>query len=178
METIFGVPMTAFMIALLILLGLCLLSVGWVAWRRPVIFRLGMRNIPRRRAQTTLIVVGLMLSTLIVAAALGTGDTIDYSATSATYDLLGRVDEVVVYSQGPDGQAATALSTKIDAGALTTVEQAVRGDPAVDGVMPMLFEIVPAVNLSQRQSEPNVTLAGLDPTRLDTFGGLIGVDGK
>jgi putative ABC transport system permease protein len=178
MDTIFGIPMTGVMIALLALLGLCLLLVAWVAWRRPVIFKLGMRNIPRRRAQTTLIVVGLMLSTLIVSAALGTGDTIDHSATSAIYDLLGRVDEVVVYSQVPEGQAATSLSTKIDASALTIVEQAVQHDPEIAGVMPMLFEVVPAVNLAQGQSEPNVVISGIDPSRLDAFGGLIGLDGS
>ncbi len=178
METIFGIPMTAFMIVLLILLGLCLLAVGWVAWRRPVIFKLGVRNIPRRRAQTSLIVVGLMLSTLIVSAALGTGDTLDYSITAAAYDILGNVDEVVVYSQEPDGNADTSLSTKIDASALTVVEDALRDDARVSGVMPILFEGVPAVNLTQGQSEPHVTLSGVDPTRLDSFGGLIGVDGQ
>src|SRR4051794_28217992 len=109
MEKIFGIPMTGVMIALLAMLGLCLLAVGWVAWKRPVIFHMGMRNIPRRRAQTSLIVVGLMLSTLIIAAALGTGDTLNYSVTSVAYDVLGHVDEVVVYSQGPDGRADTAL---------------------------------------------------------------------
>lgn len=178
METIFGIPMTAFMIALLILLGLCLISVGWVAWRRPVIFKLGVRNIPRRRAQTSLIVVGLMLSTLIVSAALGTGDTLDYSITAAAYDVLGNVDEVVVYSQEPDGNADTSLSTKIDASALTVVEDTLRDDSRVTGVMPILFEGVPAVNLTQGQSEPNVTLSGADPARLEPFGGLIGVDGQ
>ena len=57
-------------------LAVCALSVAWIAWRRPVIFKLGARNIPRRRTQTVLIVAGLMLSTLIIAAALGTGDTV------------------------------------------------------------------------------------------------------
>src|SRR6478735_12711017 len=100
------------MIALLILLSLCLLSVAWVAWRRPVIFKLGVRNIPRRKAQTVLIIVGLMLSTLIIAAALGTGDTIDHSATASTYEGLGPTDELVVHSQSDDGGAD--LTTAVD----------------------------------------------------------------
>src|SRR5688500_12400905 len=99
MNKIFGIPMTSIMIVLLVLLTVCLVAVVWVAWRRPVVFKLGVRNIPRRRAQTSLIVVGLMLSTLIIAAALGTGDTIDWSATAATYDQLGEVDELVLYSR-------------------------------------------------------------------------------
>src|ERR671923_770413 len=102
MDEIFGLPIAGIMVVLLALLALCLLSVAWVAWRRPVIFKLGVRNIPRRKAQTILIVVGLMLSTLIISAALGTGDTIDWSATSATYESLGEVDELVVFSRNDE----------------------------------------------------------------------------
>src|SRR5687768_4132108 len=57
MNDIFGIPMAGTMLVLLVILGLCLLRVAWIAWRRPVNFKLGMRNIPRRKAQTTLIVV-------------------------------------------------------------------------------------------------------------------------
>src|SRR5436190_11879784 len=104
MNKIFGVPMTGIMSVLLVIFGICLLTVGWIAWRRRVIFKLGVRNIPRRKAQTVLIVVGLMLSTLIIAAALGTGDTIDHSATAATYDQLGHADELVVASKDDKGE--------------------------------------------------------------------------
>ncbi len=48
MNEIFGVSMGTFMVVLLGLLGIALLSVAWVAVRRPVIFKLGVRNIPRR----------------------------------------------------------------------------------------------------------------------------------
>src|SRR3954452_23484458 len=99
MNKIFGVPMTAIMIVLLVMLGICLLTVVWIAWRRRVVFKLCVRNIPPRPPQTVLIVIGLMLSTLIIAAALGTGDTIDHSATAATYKSLGHADELVVYSR-------------------------------------------------------------------------------
>ena len=54
-----------------------------------MMFRMGLRNIPRRGAQTALVVVGLMLSTLIITAAFTTGDTIDYSIAETTYDLYG-----------------------------------------------------------------------------------------
>src|SRR4029079_13328981 len=95
---LFGIPMSGILTALVALLAVCLLSVAWVAWRRPVIFKLGVRNIPRRKAQTLLIVVGLMLSTLIISAALGTGDTLRHSSRSDIYDTLGHVDELVVAS--------------------------------------------------------------------------------
>src|SRR5512133_3091799 len=102
MNELFGIPMSSIMVVLIVLLSLCLLSVAWVAWRRPVIFKLGVRNIPRRQAQTTLIVVGLKLSTLLIAAALGTGDTLDHSSTVEVYANLGRVDELVIFSTDVD----------------------------------------------------------------------------
>ena len=60
MNEIFGIPMSGILSVLVALLAVCLLSVAWVAWRRPVIFKLGVRNIPRRKAQSILIVVGLV----------------------------------------------------------------------------------------------------------------------
>src|SRR5215210_6735240 len=107
MDEIFGIPMSGIMVVLLGMLALCLLTVAWVAWRRPVIFKLGIRNIPRRKAQTILIVVGLMLSTMIISAALGVGDTVDYSITDEVYQGLGHVDEQVVASRDVEAQGGT-----------------------------------------------------------------------
>src|SRR5215213_7476781 len=176
MDNIFGLPISSVLITLLIALGLCLLTVAWVAWRRPVIFKLGVRNIPRRRAQTTLIVVGLMLSTLIISAALGTGDTLDYSLTKDVYENYGNVDTLVVQSQQVDAPYIDR-TTKIDESALGLVESALAGNTNVDGIMPLLDEHVPAQNLTTQQAEPNLVLIGVDPARLDQFGGLKTIDG-
>src|SRR5687767_12857923 len=115
MNEIFGVPMTSIMTVLLVMLAICLVSILWIAIRRTMMFKIGIRNIPRRPAETVLVIVGLMLSTLIIAAALGTGDTIDYSATAATYEGLGEADELVVYSQAEDGDGdiANAITERI-----------------------------------------------------------------
>src|SRR5437588_8336606 len=102
MNTLFGIPMTDIMIALLAALALVLLTTIYVAVRNPVIFRLGIRNVPRRKAQTGLIVVGLMLSTLIMSAAFSTGDSISYSIGDAVYTSLGRVDETIQPKQDPN----------------------------------------------------------------------------
>ncbi len=105
MNEIFGVPMNSIMVVLLVMLGICLLVVAWVALRRTLLFKMGLRNVPRRPAQTVLVIVGLMLSTLIIAAAFGTGDTIDNSVTSLAYNTLGPIDELVLYSNSEDGEA-------------------------------------------------------------------------
>src|SRR3954451_1020634 len=172
MDTIFGLPLSGLMFGLLIALGVCMAMVAWVAWRRPVIFKLGIRNIPRRKAQTILIVVGLMLSTLIISAALGTGDTVDNSVSSAVYDSLGRVDEVVVFSKDQDANINNSVSNKIPASAYDEVAAAVQNDPNVDGVGKVLFELVPVTNPDRGQGEPEVVLTGYDPQTMATFGGL------
>src|SRR5262245_48970808 len=104
MDEVFGISMASIVTVLVAMLAFCLLTVAWVAWRRPVIFKLGVRNIPRRKAQTVLIVVGLMLSTMIIAAALGVGDTVAYSITDEVYSGLGYVDEQVVASRDVEAQ--------------------------------------------------------------------------
>ncbi len=177
MDKVFGVPMSGIATVLVALLALCLLSVAWVAWRRPVIFKLGVRNIPRRQAQTTLIVVGLMLSTLIISAALGVGDTVDHSATREVYNLAGAVDEIVVPSREMDADIDFGAGITLDDSLVTTLDAALAEDGQVDGILPMLVEQVPAQNMTKGQSEPNVYLIGVDPARLEAFGGIDTLDG-
>jgi putative ABC transport system permease protein len=174
---LFGIPLSGILNVLVALLGMALLSVAWVAWRRPVIFKMGVRNIPRRKAQTILIVVGLMLSTLIIAAALGTGDTLNYSTTSEVFKSLGHVDEVVVYSPDGEGDTSSSMSSTIDSSALGTVETALAGNDDVDGVMPVLWKMVPAINTASGLAEPEVGVTGVDPSRLDDFGGVRDLNG-
>ncbi|HET8523219.1 MAG TPA: FtsX-like permease family protein, partial [Thermomicrobiales bacterium] len=176
MHDIFGVPLSAVLKALLALLGLGLGSVGFIAWRRPMTFKLGLRNIPRRPAQTVLVVSGLMLSTLLIAAALGTGDTLNYSMTSDVYDNLGQIDELVVYSPNEDRPNVDG-SKSIPATATEIVDRALTGVPAADGVLPLLEAHAPVVNQGANLAEPDVLVMGLDPARLTPFGGLKTPDG-
>lgn len=177
MDDIFGISVSGLMVALLVALALCLLSVAWVALRRPVIFKLGVRNIPRRRAQTTLIVIGLMLSTMIISAALGTGDTVDYSMTSDAYNKFGHIDELVVGSASSDGTAELATREDFPAARLAEVEAAVAGNAEVDGIMPLLDVPLAVTNPAAGQAEPFAIATGLDPNRVEAFGGLIATNG-
>ena len=172
MQEIFGLPMSTILVVLVGILTLCLGAVAVIALRRPVLFKLGVRNIPRRRAQSTLIVTGLMLSTLIISAALGVGDTLNHSITADVYRQTGHIDAIVLHSQDVDADIMTGMMDTISGDALTTVEKTYAGDDRVDGIMPMLDVRVPVVNEAAGQSEPSVVLTGIDPARVDTFGGL------
>src|SRR5438105_3632619 len=97
MDELFGVSLTSILIGLLILLAVSLAMVAWIALRQPILFRMGLRNLGRRRAQTALIVFGLMLSTLIISAAFATGDTVGYSITNRVYQTYEEADFVLTY---------------------------------------------------------------------------------
>ena len=103
MDKLFGLSMDYIMYALLALLAVSFLGLAYVYVTNRIMFKMGLRNIPRRRAQTTLIVLGLMLSTLIISAAFTTGDTVDRSMTSQVYGVLGQLDEVVQFSPADEG---------------------------------------------------------------------------
>src|SRR5918999_4888442 len=98
MDTFFGVPTGRNALGALGAVVLVLGVLAVRAWRWPVFLRLGVRQLPRRPAQTALIVCGLMLSTALVTASLTTGDTITHAIRSAAVGELGRLDQVVTYT--------------------------------------------------------------------------------
>ena len=69
MEKLFGIPIDQLTVILLAVFGLGVAVMVLVALRNRVAFKLGVRNISRRRSQTALIVLGLMLATVLFSAA-------------------------------------------------------------------------------------------------------------
>ena len=86
-ETIAQTLLIGFVIAISIVLVMGL--------RNRIILKLALRNIPRRPGQTVLIIVGIMLSTVIISASLGTGDTLSYSIKRSAVNGLGEIDLIV-----------------------------------------------------------------------------------
>ncbi len=171
MNRLFGVPMTDIMIALLIVLGVALGSVVWVVLRNRVMFVIGVRNIPRRRAQTILIVVGLMLSTLIISAAFSIGDTVNYSITNQGYERLHSIDETVQVKTGSDNNfSITAPSAlPIPQAQAEQFITAFRQLPRVDGVVGVLHGTAPVANQRTGLNERNVIVSGADPAQTQGF---------
>jgi putative ABC transport system permease protein len=187
MENIFGIPMTSIMNVLLVIFGICLLAGAYILIRNRVIFRMGVRNIPRRPAQTILIVIGLMLSTLIIAAALTTGDTLNHSIRADVYNYLGHTDQIIVRG-GEDAADAMEMDPFAGAGpeaggtvsvALLEELRAETADvDAIDGFMGVVAEQVPAIVGEGERAEPVTALTGLEPDAVETFGGLRDLDGN
>ena len=130
------------------------LSVAYIALTNRIMFKMGLRNLPRRGLQTGLVVVGLMLATLITTAAFTTGDTVDYSITKAVYDTLQRTDLSLNFVGGEDvGHQRRRPSTSTEARP-PALEREFADDPDIDGFLPFLHEPVPAINQRTSLSEP------------------------
>ena len=177
MDELFGIPMSTIVIALAAMLVVSLLSVAWVYLRRPVIFKLGARNIPRRKAQTALIVFGLMLSTLIVTAALGTGDTVDSSMTSEVYGQLGPIDQFVA-DRSEEEIDYNSFEAIIPQSSWTDLQPALTGTRLVDGASPFLEQRISARDNASSVGVPELVAMGLDPATVGTLGGLKSTSGE
>ncbi len=177
MNTLFGISMTAIMIGLLAIVGLALLAFLFAAVRNPVLFKLGLRNIPRRRAQTIIIVFGLMVSTMIIAAAFAVGDSLSYSITKTAYDNLGPLD-LQVQTRPVGGAQPTAGAPFIPDSTAQLIEQQLGNPPQLLSWVPMISEPVPASNPRARLTEPQYHLVGLDPAVVQKLGGLPAKGGR
>jgi putative ABC transport system permease protein len=178
MNDLFGLSMTYIMIALLVILTIAASTVAWVIARNRVMFFIGVRNIPRRRAQTVLIIIGLMLSTLIISTAFSIGDTVDYSMSSQVYDRLHSVDEIVQATSGTgndsssdnpfEGSSLVAARPIPQDRALDMIT-AIRQIRGVDGAVPVLRSPVPVSDVQTGLTEPIVLLMGVDAELMHAF---------
>lgn len=169
MDSLFGVSLTSIMVGLLLLMGISFGVLGWIAWRQPLLVRMGIRNIRRRVSQTVLIVVGLMLSTLIVSAAFATGDTVGFSVTNSLYEQLEEVDFLLVFDEN---EAVGRTDDFTEVGFLDDLREEFANDPQIDGITGLLTRQLPVLNVDARLSEPSAVVVGVDPETVDTFNGL------
>ena len=109
MDELFGIPAQQLTRVLLGVFAAGALILAALAARDRTSLRMAVRNIPRRRAQSALIVVGLMLATALFSAAFTTGDTLTNSLRIQALENIGRVD-VVVMAERPGGAQPAAAA--------------------------------------------------------------------
>ena len=177
MEDLFGVKMDHIMLALLAVFVPSLAVICILAIRSRVMLKMALRNIPRRKAQTVLIIVGIMISTLIMSASFGTGDTLTFSIKKSVVDGLGTIDEFVISARaGETDQFGGAAYVPMER--FTRLQEELAGTDIIDGLAPGLAETAPAVNERNSLSEGRMQIAGVNPATLDGFGGFVLEDGS
>lgn len=182
MKELFGIPIGSLLVVLAVALLAAVAVVGVLAVRNPILLKLGFRNVGRRRSRSALIVVGLMLGTTIVAAALTTGDTMSHTIRTTVVDSLGATDETLAPRGAVDdipGALGAATGTGwLPESTVGRVERAVAGSGLVDGVTGAIVDQVALQAPAQRQSEPGVILFAADPARLEGFSPIVGEAGE
>jgi putative ABC transport system permease protein len=178
---LFGIPLGSLLAVLAIAIGVAAGIVAVLAVRNRVLLRLGVRNVRRRGGRTVLIVVGLMLGTTIIAAALTTGDTMSHTIRQTAVAALGETD-VVVSARGaaadiPGDLGAATGTGYFDEGLAARVAETLAPTGLADGVTPAIVEEVALQAPAQRQNEPGVNLFAADPARMDGFGTIEPVGG-
>jgi putative ABC transport system permease protein len=185
MNELFGIPMGPLALWVIVALAALVGAVGALALRNRIFFKLGIRNVTRRRARTALIVLGLMLGTTIVSSALVTGDTMSYTIRTSAVAALGQTDELVsVRGADVDPEAAMGATTGVEyfsEKVFPEVEyELVLGhENLIDGVAPAIVEPLAVQSVRTKQSEPRVTLFASDQAHFSAFGDIRShADGK
>jgi putative ABC transport system permease protein len=182
MKEVFGIPVGSLLAGLLVALGIAVAVLGALGLRNRVLVKLAFRSVGRRRGRSALIVIGLMLGTTIIAAALTTGDTMSHTIRSTAVATLGATDETIAprgaVEDIPGALGSATGAGWIDESAVAVVERATAGSGLVDGVTGAIVDQVAVQAPAQRQNEPSVVLFAADPTRMDGFSPIRGSGGE
>ncbi len=142
---------TALFLAAMVVIILAVVAV--LAVQRPVFFRMSLRNAFRRRSQTMVVVLGLMVGTAILSASLVAEDSMEYWIVEDVYKNHYLVDEWVGAENGGtfDYSVYEALAADGDVAAMT------------DGMSPVMFLSGTSINnLDEGQTETGVNVQGID----------------
>ena len=156
MDKIFGIPATNLALVMSSLLLIIILIVSVAGIRRRILVRMGTRNIPRRKGQSILIIIGLMLSSTIVATSLGIGDTVRYSIRSVVLDSLGTVDERI---SGPGKQLFG--DEYFDYSEFLFVKEITQDFDKIDDLQPYIETKLPVSNDRSGLAESNMNISCL-----------------
>jgi len=172
----------ALLMALLIVLSI-LGFIGFQGYRMKILFKMGLRNAARRKVNTLIVVLGLMIGTTIISGSLVVGDTLDNMFTKDIYDSYDETDEIVFTFDETGGFAFfnyseyENLEDHIESGKSA-------GDPEsakfrkIEGMSPEINFRVSAFDMDSRLSEPSVTMIGFDYSESEEFGKLYPLHGS
>jgi putative ABC transport system permease protein len=143
--------------------------VALIAIRKPVFFRMSLRNALRRPSQTSMVVLGLMVGTAILSAAFVASDSMEYWIVEDIYKSEDLADEWVT----ANGDGTFPYSVYQD----LSEDTAVRG--VTDGLTPMMMlRGVSVNNVDDGQTESGIDLHGVDFETDRAFGEFVTLDGR
>src|SRR6202162_1162119 len=164
MTQLLGIPLDTLSTILLVITLVIISGVGLLAITHAIFFKIGIRNIPRRRTQMLLIVFALMLSTILLSSVLATGDVITAAVQTVAVSNLGNVDETIQSSGSPGF---------FDARFYYSLRNHVRNDPNIAAIGAALVEQgILVADVSSRQVRSKVTSLAVIPGSEQGFGAM------
>ncbi len=176
MEELFGLPTIQLMWIVVAIVGVAAAVVAFIFLKRPILVRMGLRNIPRRRAQSVLVTMGLTLATIIVTIAFSTGDSLAVSIRTLALNGLERIDHLISVEAGATSASGSDLDY-VPQQVLDDLSAAFANDDRVEAVFGFRWELVPIEHPDAGQIEPQFFLIGVDPALVDKIDAVKDKDG-
>jgi len=142
--------------------------IGFQGYRMKILFKMGVRNVTRRKMNTIIVVLGLMIGTAIISGALVVGDTLENMFTKGVYDSYDETDETI-YTFDQNG-SFTFFDEQVYENISTLVENDPELSKKVEGLSPEIIVPVASFNIDTNLSESDVSLVGYDYQRSTAFG--------
>jgi len=151
-----------FVLFLTLIFAAVLATILFSGFRNGIIFKMGMRNIWRRKVNTVIILSGLMVGTIIISSSFVVRDTMYEFVTDSVYETY-NMDDVVLVGFSENGKEVYFNQTVAN-----DVETAV-GDNA-DGVRGFIRDEVSLAHPTASLFEPVVTINGIGCETPSAFG--------
>ncbi len=149
------------------LLGIIAVVVALVlidACRNKILFRIGCRNIFRRKTNTIIVILGLMIATAIISSSFGVGDTMDSMVEDEIYSEWQHTD-VTVFNTTTEGRLVPIPSNTYQ-----NLSSDILEIENVRGVSGEVHGSLPVLNPESRLSEPSARVIGMDFDEGEGFG--------
>ncbi len=161
----FGISIDTLTTFLLVVTCVIVVGVLLLALANSIFFKIGVRNIYRRRSQMILIVFALMLSTTLLSSVLATGDVMTSAVQSVAVYNWGNIDELIEGGRAPIGLYSVRIYNSIRSHLAAT--------PDIHAVAAALREQnLLVADQTSRQVRSSVTALGVLPDSELGFGGL------
>ena len=138
------------------------------------LFKIGMRNLKRRKMNTFIVIFGLMIGTAIISGSLVVGDTLKNMFTQGIYDSFDETDETI-YTYDSEGNYAFFDYSEYEK--LNKFKDENLSD-LVEDISPEILISVSAFDMDTKLSEPSVLLTGYNYNESEKFGKFKTIDNE
>jgi len=139
--------------------------------RDRIIFKLGVRNISKRRGYAAIVILGLMVGTGVISSSLVIGDTMNNMIESEILKSFYTTDEII------QGLKPTGESDYFNESIFYDIKNQIDTE-YIDGLSPQISDHVAILNLDTNLSNPSVSFIGVDFDHAQNFGSFIDQNGK